>query len=304
MLACYDDIVPPRKDVPVYIAGPCSAESELQVLKTAEALSQKGVTLFRAGVWKPRTRPGHFEGVGIKGLKWLKRVQEEFGMEAITEVGTIQHIAATIDHGLKHAWLGARTTSSPFAVQEIAYSLSKSNLSIYVKNPVNPDINLWLGAVERLYRSGVRKLGAIHRGFSYYGEGRYRNMPMWQIALNFRQRVPGIQFICDNSHISGQADLLFSVAHTAMHLGYDGLMTEVHITPNNALSDARQQITPSMYLNMLSKVDRFLLMGSPIIREVQAETLQNELQTLEVEIADLKRCRSILKEVLNEKFIM
>lgn len=232
---------------PVLIAGPCSAETEDQVLVTAGALAAQGVDLFRSGIWKPRTSPGTFEGVGEAGLPWLNRVQKETGLKVCTEVANADHVEKALKYGIDVFWVGARTTANPFSVQEVADALAGVDVPVMVKNPVNPDLKLWLGAVERLYKSGIRRMTMIHRGFSYYGETQYRNAPRWQIPIEMRRLFPEFQLICDISHICGRRDILLAVAQKAMDLNYDGLMTEVHPAPDAAWSDASQQITPGQY---------------------------------------------------------
>ena len=229
---------------PLLIAGPCSAESEEQLLSVAAALAGRGVTLFRAGVWKPRTRPGCFEGVGKVALPWLQRVREEYDMAVATEVATAEHIEQALAAGIDLLWVGARTTANPFAVQEIADALRGVDIPVLVKNPVNPDIELWIGAMERLYNAGVTRLGAIHRGFSSYGEKCFRNAPQWQLPLELRRRLPGLTMFCDPSHIAGKRELIMSLSQQAMDLDFDGLMIETHCNPVCALSDSRQQVTP------------------------------------------------------------
>lgn len=239
---------------PLLIAGPCSAESEEQVMEVAAALVGKGVTLFRAGVWKPRTRPGCFEGVGQEALRWLARVKKEFLLPVATEVATATHVEQALAAGIDLLWVGARTTANPFAVQEIADALRGIDIPVLVKNPVNPDVDLWIGAFERLYNAGVKRVGAIHRGFSAYGEKLYRNAPQWQLPIELRRRLGDIPMICDPSHIGGKRELVMSLSQQAMDLNFDGLMIETHCNPVCALSDARQQVTPdelAMILNRL-----------------------------------------------------
>ena len=239
---------------PLVIAGPCSAESEDQVLATARELSAVGVTVFRAGLWKPRTSPGSFAGVGERGLSWLQRVKRETGMAIATEVATAQHVAAALDAGIDMLWLGARTTANPFATQEIADALaSHHEVGVLVKNPVNPDVELWLGALQRLYNAGMRRLGAVHRGFDTYGMGRrlYRNEPHWHIALELMRRCPTLPLLHDPSHLGGKRTLVATLAQQAMDMGFDGLMIEAHCNPDCALSDAAQQITPSALRDLL-----------------------------------------------------
>lgn len=229
---------------PLLIAGPCSAESEEQVMAVATSLVAKGVSMFRAGIWKPRTRPGCFEGVGKEGLVWLQRVKKELGLSVTTEVATAAHVEQALAAGIDMLWVGARTTTNPFAVQEIADALRGVDIPVLVKNPVNPDLELWVGALERLYNAGITRLGAIHRGFSSYAEKFFRNSPQWQIPLELRRRMPGLPLFCDPSHISGKRELILSLSQQAMDLGFDGLMVETHCNPVCALSDARQQVTP------------------------------------------------------------
>ena len=239
---------------PIVIAGPCSAESEEQVMAVASELVGKGVAMFRAGVWKPRTRPGCFEGIGQEALQWLARVKKEFAMPVSTEVATAAHVEQALAAGIDVLWIGARTTANPFAVQEIADSLRGTDIPVLVKNPVNPDVDLWVGAFERLYNSGIKRLGAIHRGFSAYGEKFYRNAPQWQLPIEFRRRLGGVPMICDPSHIGGKRELVLSLSQQAMDLNYDGLMIETHCNPVCALSDARQQVTPDELEIILNKL--------------------------------------------------
>ena len=242
--------------LPLVIAGPCSAESEEQVMAVASELKDKGVTLFRAGVWKPRTRPGCFEGVGQEALRWLQRVKRELDMPVATEVATAVHVEQALAAGVDLLWIGARTTANPFAVQEIADALRGVEVPVLVKNPVNPDVDLWIGAFERLYNAGVKRLGAIHRGFSAYGEKFYRNAPQWQLPLEFRRRMGDIPMICDPSHIGGKRELILSLSQQALDLDFDGLMIETHCNPVCALSDARQQVTPDELAAILAKLVR------------------------------------------------
>ena len=239
---------------PVVIAGPCSAESEEQVMSVASELSHNGVTLFRAGVWKPRTRPGCFEGIGKEALPWLQRVKSELSMSVATEVATPEHVELALAAGIDLLWIGARTTANPFAVQDIADALRGVDIPILVKNPVNPDIELWIGALERLFNSGVKKLGVIHRGFSSYGEKFFRNAPQWQLPIELRRRMPQLPIICDPSHIAGKRELIMLLSQQAMDLNFDGLMIETHCNPVCALSDARQQVTPDELMMILSKI--------------------------------------------------
>lgn len=230
---------------PLVIAGPCSAETEAQVLKIAHQLKDTDTTVLRAGIWKPRTRPGNFEGVGALGLKWLQKAKEETGLLTTTEVANANHVDLALKHDIDILWVGARTTVSPFIVQELADALKGTDKTILIKNPVNPDLALWLGAVERFYEAGIKNLGVIHRGFSTYEKTRYRNNPEWQIPIDLQNRFPDLPLILDPSHIAGRRDIIFDLCQTALDLNYDGLMVETHFDPDNAWSDAKQQITPA-----------------------------------------------------------
>ena len=230
---------------PVVIAGPCSAETEEQVLKTAHELKDTDTNIFRSGIWKPRTRPGGFEGVGEKGLPWMQKVREETGLMVTTEVGNADHVEKALKHDIDILWIGARTTVNPFAVQEIADALKGVDKPVLVKNPVNPDLALWLGGVERIKSAGINQLGVIHRGFSSYKTLNYRNKPKWHIAIELKKEFPDLPLILDPSHICGRRDTILDVSQTALDLNYDGFMIETHITPDDAWSDAKQQITPS-----------------------------------------------------------
>jgi chorismate mutase len=236
---------------PMVIAGPCSAESEEQVMETARALADSGLHVFRAGIWKPRTHPGSFEGVGIPGLKWLKRVKEETGMKVCTEVASEKHVYECLKYGIDMVWMGARTSANPFLMQEIADALRDTDIPVLVKNPVNPDLDLWIGALERLNQAGVRKLGVIHRGFSTTDSAPYRNSPGWQIAIELRSRYPDLPFFADPSHMGGDRKYLLELSQRAMDLGLEGLMVESHCNPAVALSDAKQQLTPPALVDML-----------------------------------------------------
>ena len=229
---------------PLVIAGPCSAESEEQVLKIAHQLKNTDATVLRAGIWKPRTRPGNFEGVGEIGLKWLKRAKDETGLLTATEVANPRHVELALKNDIDLLWIGARSTVSPFIVQEIAEALKGTDKIVLVKNPVNPDLALWLGAVERLHTSNIDKLGVIHRGFSTYEKTRYRNNPEWQIPIDLQNQFPDLPLILDPSHIAGRRAIIFDLCQTALDLNFDGLMIETHHDPDNAWSDAKQQITP------------------------------------------------------------
>tara|TARA_B100000287_G_scaffold403186_1_gene424771 strand:- start:3966 stop:5048 length:1083 start_codon:yes stop_codon:yes gene_type:complete len=255
---------------PLVIAGPCSAETEQQVLKIAIDLKDTDVSIFRAGIWKPRTRPGMFEGVGAIGLKWLQKVKEHTGLLTAVEVANSSHVKLAIEHGIDVLWIGARSTVSPFIVQEIADSLQGTDKIVLVKNPVNPDLSLWLGGIERLYTANIKKLGVIHRGFSTYEKSKYRNNPEWQIAIELQSKFPDLPLICDPSHIAGRRDLIFNLSQRALDLNYDGLMIETHCDPDNAWSDAAQQVTPSALIDIMKDLK---------IREmtIDKEEYQNQL---------------------------
>ena len=236
------------------IAGPCSAESELQVLECASSLARYGVRIFRAGVWKPRTRPGNFEGAGAPALEWLRKVKAETGMAVATEVAHARHVESALNAGIDLLWIGARTTTSPFAVQEIADALRGTDVPVLVKNPINTELELWIGAFERLNSAGVTRLAAIHRGFSAYGERIYRYSPQWQIPIELRRRIPGLPILCDPSHMSGRSDLVQPLSQMALDMKADGLFIEVHPNPEHALSDKKQQLTPTEFGELNSKL--------------------------------------------------
>ena len=239
---------------PVVIAGPCSAETEEQVLKIAHSLKNTDVSFFRAGIWKPRTRPGMFEGVGALGLQWLQRVKEETGLKIATEVANKDHVKLALEHDIDMLWIGARATVSPFIIQEIADELEGTDKIILVKNPVNPDLPLWIGALERLQRAGIKNLGVIHRGFSTYEKTKSRHLPEWQLAIELQNKFPNLPLICDPSHITGKRDLIFDVSQTALDLNFDGLMIETHCNPDAAWSDAAQQITPEQLIKIMANL--------------------------------------------------
>jgi chorismate mutase len=237
---------------PMIIAGPCSAESETQVVETARQLAATGrVDVIRAGIWKPRTRPGQYEGAGPDGLAWLMRAKEETGLPVTTEVANASHVEACLTAGVDVLWVGARTTVNPFSVQEIADALRGVDVPVFVKNPVNPDVDLWVGALERLNHAGITRLGAILRGFSSHDKGAFRNVPMWDLAIELKTRAPGLPLLCDPSHICGNRELIPLVAQKAYDLDLDGLMVESHIDPDSALSDPKQQLTPTAVRQLL-----------------------------------------------------
>ncbi|NII25607.1 bifunctional 3-deoxy-7-phosphoheptulonate synthase/chorismate mutase type II [Pseudoflavitalea sp. X16] len=240
---------------PLIISGPCSAETEAQVLETAQRLANTGkVDLLRAGIWKPRTRPGSFEGIGTKGLPWMQQAKRVTGLPVTVEVATGKQVEDALHFDVDVLWIGARTTVNPFSVQEVADALRGVDVPVLIKNPINPDLELWTGAVERVAKAGIKQIGLIHRGFSAYGNTEYRNAPMWHLAIEMKRRNPGLMMINDPSHICGRRDILMEVAQKAIDLDFDGLIIESHIDPDNAWSDAKQQITPEKLAEMLSEI--------------------------------------------------
>ncbi|MDT0645390.1 bifunctional 3-deoxy-7-phosphoheptulonate synthase/chorismate mutase type II [Zunongwangia sp. F260] len=279
-------------DHPLVIAGPCSAETEEQVLKIAHQLKDTDATVLRAGIWKPRTRPGNFEGVGALGLKWLKKAKEETGMLTTTEVANTAHVDLALENDVDILWIGARTTVSPFIVQEIADALKGTDKTVLVKNPVNPDLSLWLGAVERFYTADIKNLGVIHRGFSAYEKTKYRNNPEWQIAIELQNKFPDLPLILDPSHIAGRRDIIFDLCQTALDLNYDGIMVETHHTPDDAWSDAAQQITPATLVQIMKDLK--------IRKEIsESEEFQNKLSNLraQIDVADNKLIELLAKRM-------
>ncbi|MDH6355174.1 chorismate mutase [Dysgonomonas sp. PH5-45] len=269
---------------PLVIAGPCSAETEEQVLLTAKALAAGGIKMFRAGVWKPRTKPGGFEGVGSQGLKWLKRVKQETGMYTLTEVATAKHADEALKQGIDTLWIGARTTTNPFAVQEIAEALRGVDIPVLVKNPVNPDLELWVGALERLNNVGLKRIGAIHRGFSSYNKKVvYRNSPHWNIPIELKRRYPQLPVISDPSHIGGRRDLIYLLAQQAMDMNFDGLMIEAHPDPENAWSDAAQQLTP----DGLREVLLALVIRNGAVSDEKLSELRQQIDDLDSQMLEL-----------------
>ena len=265
---------------PVVIAGPCSAETEEQVMETAKDLAKNGVRIFRAGIWKPRTKPGGFEGVGSVGLTWLQEVKRETGMLVATEVANKQHVEEALNAGVDVLWIGARTSANPFAMQEIADSLVGADVPVLVKNPVNPDLELWIGAMQRIYNAGIRQIGAIHRGFSAYGKHLYRNMLQWHIPIELRRRMPELTLICDPSHIGGKRELVAPLSQQAMDMGFDGLIVESHCDPDRAWSDKSQQVTPEVLnflLNMLVVRDTTQTTESLTLLRQQIDQIDNDL---------------------------
>ena len=277
-----------KTDVPVVISGPCSVETEEQVLETCKRLKATGkVDILRGGIWKPRTRPGTFEGIGIKGLPWMQKVKEETGLPITVEVAKAAHVDACLAFGVDILWVGARTTVNPFAVQEIADAVRGVDIPILVKNPINPDLALWMGGMERFRAVGVEKLGAIHRGFSHIGEKFYRNRPEWQIAIEFMRQNPNTPLIGDPSHICGRRDILKDVSQKAIDLGFDGLMIESHIDPDNAWSDAKQQITPEVLGDMITSLKARETKEDDVSAQESLNYLRQEINTIDDDILNL-----------------
>lgn len=284
------------KPGPILIAGPCSAESEEQILETATQLSENGIRIFRAGIWKPRTHPGGFEGVGVPGLKWLAKVKKVTGMAVSTEVATRAHVEAALDAGVDLLWIGARTSANPFAMQEIADAIAEINpeTPVFVKNPVNPDLELWIGALMRLYNAGVCRLGAIHRGFSTYGKHLYRNIPQWEIPFELARRYPGMPIICDPSHIGGKRELVGPLSQEALDMGFDGLIIESHCNPDCALSDKSQQVTPEVLNFILST----LVLRGEVQTTENLAMLRRQIDSIDNELLDvLARRMGICREI-------
>ncbi len=270
------------KERPLIIAGPCSAESEEQVMNTAkELVSLNRVDIFRAGIWKPRTRPGAFEGVGRDGLKWLRDVKKETGVPTATEVANASHVNDALKFGVDVLWIGARTSANPFAIQEIADALQGVETTVLIKNPVNPDLDLWIGAIERIAKTGITNIGAIHRGFSAYEKTQYRNQPKWQLPIELKTALPDLPLICDPSHIGGDRRFIFEISQKAMDLNYDGVMIESHINPSCALSDKNQQLTPQDLASVLGR----LILRKPTTDNSQFMNLLSDLRS-QIDIYD------------------
>lgn len=278
----------PFNEIPLIIAGPCSAESHEQTMKTALGLNANGIKLYRAGLWKPRTLPDSFEGVGKIGLEWLNEVKRKTGMHVATEVATREHVELCLDKGIDVMWIGARTTTNPFAVQEIADALSGHNdVIVFVKNPVNPDIELWIGALQRINNAGITMLGAIHRGFDTGGTHIYRNMPEWHVAIELRRRIPELPILCDPSHMGGKRELLPTLSQQALDMGFDGLFIESHCNPGKALSDSDQQITPSELNSLINSL--------VIRRQNEPNEMLNAMRN------QIDECDNGLIEILNKR---
>ena len=289
------------KQRPLVIAGPCSAESEEQVMQTAAALAASGmVDIFRAGIWKPRSRPDTFEGVGIRGLKWLRQVREAYSLPVAVEVANERHVYEALKHGVDAIWIGARTTVNPFALQEIASALGGADVTVFVKNPVSPDLDLWTGAIERISKAGITRIAAIHRGFSSWEKSSYRNQPRWQIPLELRRRIPGLPLICDPSHMGGDRAFIFDLSQKAMDLNYDGLMIEAHNNPQEALSDRQQQVTPAELEEILGNlVMRSTTSDDPRFLET-IEELRSQIDSYDNMLLDILESRMLVAETIGK----
>lgn len=284
--------VDPRR--PLVIAGPCSAETEEQVIETARSLAAEGTRIYRAGLWKPRTKPGGFEGVGEKGIAWMQRVKRETGMYTATEVATRQHVETALKGGIDLLWIGARTAANPFAMQEIADALRGVDIPVLVKNPVSPDLELWIGAIERIHNAGIRRLGAIHRGFTSIDKSLYRNHPMWAIPIELHRRLPSLPIFCDPSHIGGKRELIAPLSQQAMDLGFDGLIIEAHCTPDSAWSDKAQQVTPDALAYILRNlVIREQTTTTENLNELRAQIDKLDDQLLELLVRRMRVSRDI-----------
>ncbi len=273
------------------MAGPCSAETEMQVLATAKELAAIGIDYFRAGIWKPRTSPGSFEGVGVEGLAWLSKAQKLYGIKVATEVATAKHVEEALAHGIDLLWIGARTTVNPFAVQEIAAALQGVKVPVMVKNPINPDLKLWIGAMQRLNNVGITDIIACHRGFHVYEKTRFRNAPLWEIPLELKRKFPEIPLICDPSHICGNRTMLAEVAQKAMDFGYEGLIVETHPTPDTAWSDAAQQITPAVFAQLLAGLKVRKTFSDDIFLNSRLLQIREEIDTIDERLIELLAAR-------------
>ena len=290
-----------RNSLQQLIDGPCSAESREQVLDTASQLADlKELTYFRAGIWKPRTAPGSFEGIGKEGLKWLKEVQEKFHLKTITEVATPEHVEQCLQNDVDALWIGARTTVNPFYIQQIADSLKGIDIPIFIKNPISPDVGLWMGAIERFKLVGINDVSVIHRGFYSYSKGIFRNPPMWEIPIKLKTEFPDLQIICDPSHITGDSNLVEQVANFAMQLGMNGLMIETHPTPKEAWSDAKQQITPDSLKKIVDSILRNET--NPTVMDKELIDLRSKVDNSDSEmLKEITNRMEIVKKIANFK---
>ena len=281
---------------PFIISGPCSAETEEQVHETVQRLAKQNVDAIRAGIWKPRTRPNSFEGIGSQGLRWLKDACKEVGLPAAVEVANEKHVYECLKFGIDILWIGARTTVNPFAVQEIADALQGADIPVMIKNPINPDLELWIGAVERLHKAGIRKIAAIHRGFSSYEKTKYRNKPYWEIPIELKRRIPDISIICDPSHICGSRELLASVCQKAMDLNFDGLIIESHRDPSQAWSDAAQQVTPEALGEIINNLVLRKVSTDDQEFNSQLEDLRSKINRIDDELIEILAQRMSISE--------
>ena len=289
------------KKGPIIISGPCSAESEEQLVNTCKQLADTGkVDVLRAGIWKPRTKPGSFEGVGAEGLQWMATAKKETGLKTAVEVANVKHVYSALRHNVDILWLGARTTVNPFSVQEIADALEGVDITVLLKNPINPDLALWEGGIERILKAGVKKVGAIHRGFSKYGDSHYRNPPLWRIPIEMKHRYPELTMICDPSHICGRRDTLLEISQEALDLNFDGLMIESHITPDLALSDAKQQVTPEKLVEI---IDKLVIRKSKLPSKgenTELDRLRQAINVLDSELIDILSKRMETSDKIGE----
>ncbi len=290
-----------RNSLKQLIAGPCSAETREQVLETAREVADiENLSYFRAGIWKPRTAPGSFEGIGVEGLKWMNEAKEQYGVKLITEVATPEHVDACLAHNLDALWIGARTTVNPFYIQQIADSLKGIDIPVYIKNPISPDVGLWMGAIERFKLAGISNVSVIHRGFYSYTKGVFRNPPMWEIPIKLKTEFPDLQIICDPSHIAGDSDLIEGVSKFAVQLGMDGLMIETHPNPPKAWSDAKQQVTPAHLKRIVNAINANET--NKDIKQEELEVLRNQINISDDEmLKEIAQRMKIVEEIATFK---
>jgi len=283
------------------IAGPCSAESYNQLYETTKALKALGLSQIRAGVWKPRTRPNSFEGIGVKALEWIDEISKELGVDFIVEVANAQHVEEVLEKNITNIWIGARTTVNPFTVQEIADALKGNRqVNVLVKNPINPDLALWIGSIERLHNSGVKDVGAIHRGFSAFRKSIYRNEPVWQIPIELKRKFPEMTLLCDPSHIGGNREMIFDISQKALDMGYDGLMIESHIDPENALSDSYQQLTPEHLKRVIEELQIRKSSFDDVVFKSKLEELRDKIDSIDHDLIETLSSRMKIIELIGE----
>lgn len=282
------------RDTPIAIAGPCSAETEEQLYETCKAIKELDITMLRAGIWKPRTRPNSFEGVGEVGLKWFRDIKKELDMPITTEVATPQHVELALKYEVDVLWVGARTTVNPFAVQELADCLKGVDIPVIVKNPINPDLALWMGAIERIYNAGIRQIAALHRGFSSFEKTKYRNVPMWQIPLSLKSKMPSLPILCDPSHIGGTRESIQPISQKAIDLNYDGLMIETHCNPDEAWSDAKQQVTPKRLGEILDAIRIRKPVSDDPVFNTKLDDLRQQIDNVDREVLECLAARMSL----------